>query len=392
MKKITLIIILLLISSCKASHKPSVSKDLLKASYTSFEYGSLIKLDELFKNENYKFVDDYLDTSFIGEKTIFIEFETNELLFKEKFTYEVKDTTKPLVWLSGSYSITEGYEGDLTKDIICADNHDKMPKCYIEGNFDVNKPGSYKLKYIAEDKYGNQERINFTLKVNKKVTNNSSSNSSNGKKVRTKIKDVIEKYKNEKTMIGIDVSKYQGDIDWSKVKKAGVEFAMIRMGTQYYFGEEYIVDPYFEKNIKGALENDIKVGIYFYSYATDAKEGRKQAQFVIDHIKKYDVTFPVAFDWESYSTWNELGISLFDLQSAANAFQDEIKKAGYTPIQYGSKNYLNAFWEPIKYDTWVAHYTNNQTDYDKEYKMWQLCNNGLVDGINADVDINVYYK
>ena len=145
-------------------------------------------------------------------------------------------------------------------------------------------------------------------------------------------------------------------------------------------------------NIKGALENNVEVGIYFYSYATNAKEGRKQARYVLENIKDYDVTLPIAFDWESYNLWNELEISLFDLQSAANAFHDEIKTAGYTPIHYGSKNYLNAFWEPIKYDTWLAHYTNKQTDYDKDYTMWQLCNNGLVDGIKGDVDINVYYK
>ncbi|MBE6155883.1 MAG: hypothetical protein E7164_03915 [Firmicutes bacterium] len=356
-----------------------------------FEYGSLIKINELFQNNNMKFIDEYLDTAFIGEKTVAIKYEQDTQLFKEEYTYNVVDTTKPLIWLSGSYSVTEGFDGDLTKKIICADNHDKSPNCYIEGQYDVNTPGSYRLTYNAEDDYGNTESIDFTLYVKRK-NNVSSSNSSSTNRVRTKITDVIKKYKNEKTMIGIDVSKYQGDIDWAKVKAAGVEFAMIRLGTQWYFGEEYIIDPYYEKNIQGALANDIKVGIYFYSYATDANEGKKQAQYVLDNIKNYEVTFPIAFDWESFNAWNELGISLFDLQSAANAFQDEIKNAGYTPIHYGSKNYLNAFWQPIKYDTWLAHYTINQSDYDKDYIMWQLCNNGLVDGINGDVDINVYYK
>lgn len=381
-----------LLTSCKSSSEPGVSIGTLKYEDNIFEYGSLIRLDSLFTNEDIAFEQEYLSTDFLGEKTVSIEFKMNDQLFKEEFTYKVEDTTKPLVWLSGSYSVTEGYEKELTKAIICADNHDKTPNCYIEGDYDVHKVGSYKLKFIAKDESGNKEEINFTLYVNKKSNTSSSNSSSNSNRVRTDIKDVIKKYKNDKTMIGIDVSKYQGDIDWKKVKNAGVEFAMIRMGTQYYFGEEYIVDPYFEKNIKGALENDIEVGIYFYSYATNAEEGKKQAEYVIDHIKDYDVTFPVAFDWESYSTWNELGISLFDLQSASNAFQDEVKKAGYTPIQYGSKNYLNAFWQPIKYDTWVAHYTANQTDYAKDYIMWQLCNNGKVDGIVGDVDIDVYYK
>ncbi|MBE6148537.1 MAG: hypothetical protein E7167_03480 [Firmicutes bacterium] len=389
MKKIMIILIIFL-SSCKASTKPSVSVDQLQAKENEFEYGSLIKLEELFNNKDLIFVDTYLDTSFIGEKTVFLEFEHNNQLFKEEYTYNVIDTTEPLIWLSGSYSITEGFDGNLAEQIICADNHDRNPNCYIKGDYDVNTPGKYKLTYIAEDDYGNKESVDFTLYVNKK--SNTTSNNVSTNHTRTDINNVIKKYKTDETMIGIDVSKYQGDIDWAKVKAAGVEFAMIRLGTQWYFGEEYIIDPYYKKNIEEALANGIEVGIYFYSYATDAKEGKKQAQYVLDNIKGYNVNFPIAFDWESYSSWNSLGISLFDLQSASHAFQDEIKKAGYKPVMYGSKNYLNAFWQPIKYDTWLAHYTINQSDYDKEYIMWQLCNNGLVDGINGDVDINVYYK
>lgn len=389
MKKIISLLSLLLLTSCQANNKPSVSIDQLNAKENTFEYGSLIKLEEVFSN-SVKFVDTYLDTSFIGEKTISIEFEQNNKLYKEDYTYTIEDTTEPLIWLSGSYSITEGDDIDLAKKIICADNQDKTPNCYIEGDYDPNKVGNYKLKYIAEDNYGNIESVDFTLYVKKKSTASTGNTSTN--RTRTNINDVIKKYKNENTMIGIDVSKYQGDIDWDKVKASGVEFAMIRLGTQWYFGEEYIIDPYYEQNIKGALASGIEVGIYFYSYATDAKEGKKQAEYVLDNIKGYNVTFPIAFDWESYSSWNNLGISLFDLQSAAHAFQDEIKKAGYKPVMYGSKNYLNAFWEPIKYDTWLAHYTINNSDYDKEYIMWQLCNNGLVDGIDGDVDINVYYK
>ena len=391
MKKIIVIITILLLTSCKASNKPSVSEEFLNTKTNEFEYGSLVKLSNLFEDKELKFTQEYLDTSFIGEKTSYIEFEKNNQLFKEEYTYSVVDTTEPLIWIAGSYTITKGSEDNLTKKIICADNHAKKPNCYIEGDYDVNKVGSYKLKFIAEDEYGNKESANFTLYVTNPKNSNGSTNS-NTNKIRTDIKDVIKKYKNEDIMIGIDVSKYQGDINWKKVKDAGVEFAMIRMGTQWYFGEEYIIDPYFEKNAEGALANDIKVGIYFYSYARNAEEGKEQAQYVIDNIKKYDITFPVAYDWESYSTWNDLGISLFDLQSAANAFQDEVRKAGYTPIHYGSKNYLNAFWQPIKYDTWLAHYTKGTSDYDKDYKMWQLCNNGLVDGISGDVDIDVYYK
>ena len=226
MKKLIILLIISLLPACKASNKPSVSKDLLNTDKFIFEYGSLIKLEDVFTNKNVKFENKYLDTSFIGEKTVSIEFEQNDQLFKEKYTYTVKDNTEPLIWLASTYTITEGDEEDLANKIICADNHDRTPKCYIEGSYDVNTPGSYKLKYIAEDEYNNKETVEFTLHVKKKTTSNNSKLPAT--KIRTDLNDVIAKYKTEDTMIGIDVSKYQGDIDWKKVKNAGVEFAILK--------------------------------------------------------------------------------------------------------------------------------------------------------------------
>ena len=393
MKKIIIFLLPFLLIGCKNEKKeeekvmiPSISYETLKPIQTEFEYGNLYKLEDIFDNDDIKFVDDYLDISVLGKNTIDIEYMLDDTLYKEAYSFKVVDTTKPIIWLSGSYSIYVGDEESLKK-IICADNFDKLPNCYIEGDYDVNTPGSYKLKYIAEDANGNTESINFTLYV-KENSNVSTTTKTNN--IRTNIEDVINEYKNENTMIGIDVSKYQGDIDWQQVKSSGVEFAMIRLGLGY--DDVLKLDEKFFQNIEGALANDIKVGIYFYSYAISEKEAASHAEFVIKNIKDYDVTLPIAFDWENFPSWNEFGISLYDLRSISNAFQDTIKKNGYTPIQYGSKNYLNAFWSPIKYDTWLAHYINGMTDYQNDYIMWQLCNNGLVPGINGDVDIDVYYK
>lgn len=135
----------------------------------------------------------------------------------------------------------------------------------------------------------------------------------------------------------------------------------------------------------------IKIGLYFYSYAKNEKDAIEEANFVLDNIKGYNIEMPIAFDWESFNYFNAGQMNLFDLRGASNAFLKTIKDAGYTPVHYASKSYLEYIWLPVDYDIWLAHYTK-QTSYKGDYVMWQLSSNGKVDGINNYVDINVYYK
>jgi len=384
MKK-NLIFILLLLTACTKNVKPELG-NYLNYSQTFFEYGENIYLSDILENKDVIYDDQKIDTLSLGKNDININYELDNQKYYDIFSYEIVDTTKPLVWLSSSYTVTKGYNENLVDNIICADNADRDVDCKIVGDYDLNTIGKYNLTFIAEDDSKNTEEIDFVLNV---IEKNSSRQNNNSK---TLFEDVYNQYKNENTMIGIDVSKYQGDINWEKVKNAGAEFVMIRLGYQYYFGEKLSLDPYFIQNIEGALASDLKVGIYFYSYAVNEKEAINQAKFVLDNIKNYNVTMPISFDWENYSHWNELNINLFDLNNTLLAFNNIIKNAGYTPVNYGSKNYLNAFWFENEYDTWLAHYISGKSDYDKPYLMWQLCNNGIIDGINGYVDINVYYK
>mgnify|MGYP001624804338 CR=1 FL=1 len=131
--------------------------------------------------------------------------------------------------------------------------------------------------------------------------------------------------------------------------------------------------------------------MYFYSYANSNKEAKEQAQWVLKQIKEYDLTLPVVFDWECYSSFNTMELSLFGLNSIAESFLSEIKEKGYDTMIYASKNYLNAIWTYQQEDVWLAHYTE-KTDYEGEYKMWQLCSDGKIDGISTDVDIDILYK
>ena len=99
---------------------------------------------------------------------------------------------------------------------------------------------------------------------------------------------------------------------------------------------------------------------------------------------------PIAFDWENWNSFNDYNLSFFGLTDMAHTFLDTINKAGYEGLLYSSKNYLERIWLPTKYDTWLAHYTK-KTNYEGNYKFWQLCDDGRVDGINGAVDIDILY-
>lgn len=387
MKKIILFILMILFTTSCSNYSIKTT-DKLSFNTNVIEYGQLIKLSDIIENDDITYDDFYLEVDNLGKNKVKIDYKKKKIKYYEYFEYEVLDTTSPLIYIGNTYSVNVGYTGNIAEDILCVDNYDKKTYCYITGGYDVYTPGSYPLTITAEDENKNVTKKDFTLLVNKKT---SSSNTS-AKRPDTLLKDVIDKYKNDNTKIGIDVSKYQGDIDFEKVKNAGVEFVIIRLGYQYYFNDKLELDPYFKQNIENATKAGLDVGIYFYSYALTEKEAIEQANFVIDNIKDYKITMPIAFDWENFKYFNELSLSLYDLRKVTYAFQDTIKNAGYTPVNYGSKNYLNNFLNPNKYDVWLAHYGVSQSDYQHDYVMWQLCDNGKVDGINAYVDINVYYK
>ena len=336
-----------------------------------------------------------LNTEELGKQEVsFVYKDKNNKEKRGVFTIDVVDEEKPLVWLSGSYSARVGSDLNLEDEIFCADNYDSNPTCKIEGTYYLNTAGTYNLTYVATDSNKNEERINFTLNVYEPApatTTQTPAPAEEREEVVTAFNDVVATHKDENTEIGIDVSKWQGDIDFKKVKDAGATFVMIRVGSQQGVDGEYILDPYFKQNIENALANDLKVGVYFYSYANSKKEARKQADWVLDQIKDYELTLPIAFDWECYNSFNQMELSLFGLNEVAESFLEKVEDKEYDGMLYGSKNYLNSIWKYHDYDVWLAHYTD-QTDYDSHYVMWQLCQDGRIDGINTAVDINVLYK
>ena len=358
------------------------------------QFASDVKVSDYILSINGKLVEDNkIDTTKLGVKKIKFYFvNEDDIKVSYEFEIEVVDETPPLVWLGNSYSVKVGTDVNLEDKIMCADNYDDNPKCEIEGDYDLNTAGAYNLVFKALDKNGNETKQNFVLNVYEPVVATKSEVTGEKQEVKyTDFKEIKSLHKNEDTMVGIDVSKWQGTIDFEKLKKAGVEFVMIRVGGTRGTNKEYFVDETFEYNIKQANKYNIKAGVYFYSYANSVEAAKKDAKWVLKQIKDYDIDMPVAFDWEEWNNFNSYNLSLFGLTSLSEEFLNTIKKEGYKTLHYSSKSYLEDAWMNTSHDVWLAHYTK-ETNYQGDYKMWQLCDNGKVDGIDGLVDIDIYYK
>ena len=363
----------------------TTNEDYTKIDKLVYEYDSKVFLKDILETD----IDGYLDTEKLGKQSINVK-DKNDKTYK--IDYEIVDTTPPLILGGSTKTTTVGTKINLVNKYMCGDNYDSKPKCYIEGEYDINKTGTYKLKYIAIDSSGNKSSKNIKLKVIKKSNSSgsSSSSSSSSSVKRTKLSSFIKTYKNENTKIGIDVSAWQDNIDWKKAKKDGVEFAILRIGYGHTSKNEIVLDKWFENNIKKTKENKIPIGVYLYSYAKTKNEAIEQAQWIIKKLNGQKLDLPIAFDWENWNSFNKYNVSFKELSDIADAFIEEVEKAGYTGMLYSSAYYLNHIWRNFD-NTWLAYYTKNN-DFKKDYIMWQLSSKGEVKGINGSVDIDILYK
>ncbi len=353
----------------------------------SYEYYEEINLEDILVfSKNAKLItSSFIDTKKLGNNKYTFEYIVDEKKFTGNISYEVVDTTKPLILNSSNYTIKTGNEFNMLDYTLCADNHDKNPECKIIGEYDINTAGIYNLEVEATDSSNNQTTNKFTLTVKDEVTTSSYT------PTPIYLDDIISKHKNENTAIGIDVSKWQGEVDYEKVKEAGVEFVFIRIGWGHNDDNESVLDEYFKENLTNAKKAGLDVGLYYYSYANTIEEVKKQANWIIDTLDGEKLELPISFDWEEWSKFNEYDMSLVDINNLADAFISEIEKNGYEAINYGSASYLRNIWTLYDHDIWLAHYTS-QTNYEGSYYIWQLTNAGVVNGVSGDVDINVLYK
>lgn len=197
----------------------------------------------------------------------------------------------------------------------------------------------------------------------------------------------------KKEVRGLDVSSFQNEIDWNELKKSDIDYVMIRCGFRNLTNEELYVDKYFHRNIKEANRLGIPVGVYFYSTAISEKEAIEEASFVLNTIKDYDVTYPIAYDFEMFNQNRTIGVSDKTINNNALKFLDYVSAHGYNGMLYTNLRAIESHWnlELFKnYKIWYAQYIDVPT-YDGEYDMWQYTDRGSISGIDGNVDLNTSY-
>lgn len=196
------------------------------------------------------------------------------------------------------------------------------------------------------------------------------------------------------SVLGIDVSFWQAEIDWTKVKEAGIQFAMIRAGARGTHTGDLFEDDYAQANYAGATAAGIKVGAYFFSQAVTVDEAVAEADYLLNIIKDWNVQMPVVYDWEFVSTdARTANVDPRTLTNCAFAFCDRVKNAGYTPMIYFNTNQsfdMLYLAELKEYDFWLAQY-DTVLKYPYKIDMWQYTDSGTVPGIEGNVDINLYF-
>lgn len=241
--------------------------------------------------------------------------------------------------------------------------------------------------------YLSNNRYNFA-----EINNNLAKSIIDNDKISIDDKTGYYSYEDDKyeSVAGVDLSVYQGDVDFSKVKNAGFDYCMLRVGYRTYGGGVVTADANFETYVSDALKNDLDVGVYFFTSAISTAEAKEEAQFVLDAIKPYNITYPVVVDVEEIvsGTSRQESLSVEELTEIVKTFCETIEDAGYDVMIYSNlKGFIaNVNLEELEdYDKWFANYDTTPY-YPYKFTMWQYSQSGSVDGIDGDVDLDIYLK
>ena len=194
------------------------------------------------------------------------------------------------------------------------------------------------------------------------------------------------------TVLGIDVSRYQGEIDWQQVKAAGVEFVMVRLGNRGIAEGTLHEDPYAKQNLQGARAAGLKVGAYFYSQALSVAEAEEEAAFALEILDGFGLDLPLAFDWEQESRTEN--VDARTLTDCTLAFCEAVEEAGYRPMIYFNSfqaKQLLHLRELKEIPWWLAMYDVTM-EFPYRMDMWQYSCTGTVAGISGSVDLNLLFK
>ena len=195
---------------------------------------------------------------------------------------------------------------------------------------------------------------------------------------------------------GVDVSEHQLDIDWKQVAASGVDYAYIRVGWRGYTEGGLFEDAYFERNIQGALDAGLHVGVYMFSQAVTVQEAIEEADFVLERIWKYNVTLPVVFDWEKIEAAEARshGLTMELRTDCARAFCETVKSAGYVPCVYFNRNlgyYGYDLTRLTDYEFWFSLPESGFPNFYYACDMWQYSFTETVPGIAEPTDMNLWF-
>ena len=346
-----------------------------------------IKLsDAVTTNAKLTAPDTLLETDKAGEheQKIELEYEGEKFSFTLKFT--AADTQPPVCLLDGSgNTILTGSDFDLNSLVSYADYCDPEPTLSYAGFVDTSAAGVYPITVTVIDHSGNY--ISWDLDIN---VSDSKPEPYVDAGDQIEFSDFMQMYAGADRSFGIDVSRWQGDIDFEKVRDAGCEFVIMRMG----FSSDGTVttDECYDYNIQAARAAGLKVGIYVYSEDTDPADAFGVGKWVAAKLGGTAVDMPIAFDWEDFYNFQNYKLSIHDMEMVLDSFAAGLRESGYSTMLYSSKNFLERFWvNRDKYPVWCAAYLSSDT-YDGAHILWQRCGNGIIDGINGAVDLNIWYK
>ena len=330
--------------------------------------------------------DKAIDTSDIGSHEVVVSCKKGDITEQIKLIYQVVDTEDPILLNAGwspCHVVNTAF--DLSNYVGFADNYDRHPVLTYIGTVDANKIGEYPITATVTDSSGNSVSWDLTIKVADSVPSPQDNNP------RVNFKDFTEKYAGEGRRFGIDVSTWQGNVDFNAVKEDGCSFVIIRLG--YYYSKP-VLDDYFKQNLANAKAAGLDVGVYLYT-ADYTEEGvREHARWIAEELGDTKLELPVAFDWEEFTNFQQYGMSIHDLNQLYLAFADELSKYGHKSMLYSSKNFLNNSWyesSKAAHPVWLAHFVD-ETDYTGDFAIWQASCYGKISGIAGDVDMNILYK
>lgn len=296
------------------------------------------------------------------------------------------DTTAPIfVSIKKNAYIHAGDVYDPVKCIGYIDDNDRDVSLSWNGILDTNTVGDYPLEAVVTDDAGNSSTASITVHV---LAPGTAIPKTPDNVPRMSFADFISGYKNENTMTGIDVSKWQGNIDFNAVSAAGCEFVIMRMGIT---GKDYSLDPCFVYNFESAGAVGLKRGVYISTADYDAELMRIHTEQMLSDLNGAALDFPVAFDWEHWSQIQDYGMNLNDLRNLYTVFKDVCESHGYQAMMYSSISKLDTVWTMEEnYTLWLANYTSKTNYKARPYILWQK-GYGSIPGISGDVDLDVYY-